>query len=66
MSALLLTEMPHAPALAAPSRVVAVPSVSPVRRPARLHVHWFRRSGADAFSSATLYACRCGQGRSGF
>jgi hypothetical protein len=28
--------------------------------PRFLHVHWFRRVGDDPFSSAGLYACRCG------
>ncbi|MCW2684292.1 MAG: hypothetical protein JWP33_2205 [Blastococcus sp.] len=66
MSALLLTDTPDVPALAAAPRVGPAPSAAPARRPSRLHVHWFRRSDADPFSSATLYACRCGQGRSGF
>lgn len=32
----------------------------------RRHLHWFRRSGDDPFSGATLYRCRCGEARSGF
>ncbi|MGY1846845.1 MULTISPECIES: hypothetical protein [unclassified Blastococcus] len=36
------------------------------RRVAAAHVHWFRRVGQDPFSSATLYACRCGEVRAGF
>ena len=35
-------------------------------RPAPWHVHWFSGAGADPFSSATLYRCRCGQVRPGF
>ncbi|SDF64790.1 hypothetical protein SAMN05660662_2904 [Blastococcus aurantiacus] len=35
-------------------------------RPAPWHLHWFRSAGADPFSSATLYRCRCGQVRPGF
>jgi hypothetical protein len=35
------------------------------RRSHRLHVHWFRWVGSDAFSSASLYACRCGEVRPG-
>jgi hypothetical protein len=30
-----------------------------------VHVHRFRRAGDDPFSSATLYACRCGVVRPG-
>ena len=30
------------------------------------HLHWFRWAGRDPFSSATLYACRCGEVRPGF
>ena len=29
------------------------------------HVHWFRRVGDDPYSSASLYACRCGVVRPG-
>ena len=29
-------------------------------QPRLFHVHWFRRVGDDPFSSASLYACRCG------
>jgi hypothetical protein len=32
----------------------------PLRRLPRTHVHWFRYWRDDPFSSATLYACRCG------
>lgn len=35
-------------------------------RPAPWHVHWFQAAGADPFSSASLYRCRCGQVRPGF
>ena len=35
-------------------------------RRAPAHLHLFRRVGDDPFSSATLYACRCGEVRSGF
>ena len=34
-------------------------------RSGRLHVHRFRRAGDDWFSSASLYACRCGVVRPG-
>ena len=32
--------------------------------PSVLHLHWFRWTGADAFSGSSLYTCRCGQARS--
>jgi hypothetical protein len=31
-----------------------------LRRLSRPHVHWFRYWHDDPFSSASLYACRCG------
>jgi hypothetical protein len=31
-----------------------------LRRLSRPHVHWFRYWRDDPFSSASLYACRCG------
>ena len=39
-----------------------VTTVTPqlIRGLRRLHVHRFRRVGDDPFSSAILYACRCG------
>jgi hypothetical protein len=36
------------------------------RRPSAGHVHWFRRTGDDPFSGASLYTCRCGQVRPSF
>ncbi|WP_336033940.1 hypothetical protein [Geodermatophilus sp. FMUSA9-8] len=41
--------------------MLPVPSTTPVREP-RLRRHWhrFRWVGEDAFSGASLYACRCG------
>ncbi|MCZ2836059.1 hypothetical protein [Modestobacter sp. VKM Ac-2985] len=41
-----------------------------VLRPARrgsspVHLHRYRRTGDDPFSSASLYACRCGVVRPG-
>ena len=38
---------------------------APTPRSGRLHVHRFRRAGDDWFSSASLYACRCGVVRPG-
>ncbi|WP_369140770.1 hypothetical protein [Modestobacter versicolor] len=47
------------------ARVGSPRAAVPLRRPGRLHLHRFRRSGDDPFSSAVLYACRCGVVRPG-
>ncbi|WP_155858781.1 hypothetical protein [Candidatus Blastococcus massiliensis] len=36
-----------------------------IRRPAPWHVHRFRRTGDDPLGPDGLYACRCGEIRSG-
>jgi hypothetical protein len=38
----------------------------PARAHPRLHVHWFRWVGDDAFGGGSLYACRCGVVRPAF
>jgi hypothetical protein len=41
-------------------------AADPVDRRPAWHVHWFRRTGDDPFSGASLYTCRCGVVRPGF
>ncbi|MDP5183808.1 hypothetical protein QOZ88_14305 [Blastococcus sp. BMG 814] len=47
-------------------RVHGAGSAPADRRGPAVHLHRFRWLGPDAFSSATLYRCRCGEVRSGF